>query len=196
MATEPEEAGGAESVEGVLTEFGAFLNDAAATYGIAIAGLGQLSAFLKNNTPPAENPDPSFYFGVGDPNDPSSRKHARLRRSDVMRHCAPGGLVWIRLGQQWAVSVFTGWEHEYRPRLAQAHGCNKDDLLYPLLGDLRLIRHDIVHRKGVATIEHTGKCEVLHWFQPGDEIRLGGEQIGEFLEQHPWDAMRVGPGST
>lgn len=96
----------------------------------------------------------------------------------------------IRLSQQWIVAFFTFWEHEFRPRLAESHAVQPNEIVVPLLGDLRLLRNDVVHHRGVATAETTGRCEILgHWFELGDEIYLA---VGHFIELtalFPWDDL-------
>jgi hypothetical protein len=53
---------------------------------------------------------------------------------------------------------------------------SKLDLKVPVLGDIRLLRNDIVHHNAVAT-PRIAKCEVLKWFAPGDHIQLNAERV-------------------
>ncbi len=97
--------------------------------------------------------------------------------------------------QQWLVYLFSAWEDEYRKRLATAHGrTDKNDLQFPLLGDLRHLRNDIVHHRGIASGDNTGKCTVLQgWFFPGDDILLTTDHLTEFAQLFPWPLLRQGP---
>jgi len=185
-----------ESVADVLNELGSFLNDAAAAEGVAKLGVELVHEKLRQRVHPPENPNPTVYFGIGDPNLPTSRRYAAWTFDDIPVVLADDGPVQARLSQQWVVSVFTAWEHEYRPRLASAHGCPPSDLQYPLLGDLRRLRNDIVHHRGVATQANTGRCEVVHWFSPGDTILVKAEYLAEFMALFPWDAMAAGPAKS
>jgi hypothetical protein len=55
------------------------------------------------------------------------------------------------------------------------------------MGDLRRIRHDILHHRGVASADNTAKCEVIaHWFGVGQPIVIAGEHISEFMALVPW----------
>lgn len=51
------------------------------------------------------------------------------------------------------------------------------------LGDLRHIRHDLVHSSGVASADETGKCAVLKWFRPGDHMLLTMGHVLDFLNE-------------
>lgn len=75
-----------------------------------------------------------------------------------------------RLGQQWVVTTFSEWEERVRPALAAALDLEKNEVVLPILGDLRNWRNDIVHHSGVATAKNTGRNHVLTRFTPGDQI--------------------------
>jgi hypothetical protein len=107
---------------------------------------------------------------------------------------APTGPLQERLGQQLIVYVFTTWEHEYRGRLAAAHACKPTDIKVPLLGDLRLLRHDILHHRGVASSDNSGRCEVLgHWVKDGEDIVIGAKQVNELWHRFPWGELEKAP---
>jgi hypothetical protein len=96
----------------------------------------------------------------------------------------------MRIGWQWIVSFYAAWDEFHRPRLAKALGCEPKAIKVPLLGDLRCLRNDIVHNRGVASPEWAGKCEFLaHWVRIGEPIAVHGEQINEFVRCFPWDAL-------
>ena len=60
-----------------------------------------------------------------------------------------------------------------------------------VLGDLRHIRNDLVHNKGIASEDEAGKCKVLKWFGPGDHIILGMHHVFDFLNQLGFMTMRL-----
>src|SRR5690348_13635332 len=156
-----------ESPSAVIDDLRDFMNDALATSSYARMGLIHEREFLSRPLATAENPDPMIHLGVGDPNEDFA-PYSKWTLSVARRQLAADGPVEQRLGQQWIVYTFTAWEHEYRPRLAQAHGIDRDALTIPLFGDLRLLRNDVVHHHGIATDRNSGKCEVLgHWVTLG-----------------------------
>jgi hypothetical protein len=182
----------ADAVREVLRELGQFLDDAIAAYSFARLGLRSVAETTARLPTMAQNPDPMHYIGVGDPASPEP--FWAWRRSELLWQVAQDGPAETHLGQQWIGHVYTGWQEAYRPRLAAAHGCGKADLRYPVLGDLRLLRNDVVHHRGRATPHNTGRCVVLgHWFAVGDVIRLRDEHFVEFRALLPWDRMTAGP---
>jgi hypothetical protein len=115
-----------------------------------------------------------------------------LSQEQLKREIEDQGRAPRLLGHMWVVFVFTAWEHEYRPRLAEAKACKPDEVEVAVFGDLRHYRHDILHHGGVASKEHTGKCEVLKWFQIGDPIDIRTDQVLDFQER--WSEERSGIG--
>ena len=49
------------------------------------------------------------------------------------------------------------------------------------MGDLRHMRNDIVHHRGVASADHTGRCRVLHWQQVDQQISIGLPHVEQFM---------------
>lgn len=144
------------------------------------------------------NPDPRIFFNpVENPASPAVINPAIWRRSELLERSARGGMVDVTLGWQWVAFVYTEWEHHYRQELARAHGCKREEVLAPLLGDLWHLRHDILHARGVATRYNAGRCKVLkHWFAPGEPIHLTPDHYAEFMHLFPWDHLRAKPAAA
>lgn len=66
------------------------------------------------------------------------------------------------------------WEKSQRLRLGQEAD---------LFGDLHKIRNDLLKNRGIAQKKNTGKCIVLHWFEPGARIQLTLDHVLDFLHQ-------------
>lgn len=183
-----------ESAADVVADLRSALNDAVAAHTFACTGLGLIPDFLERVPRTPENPDPTIFIGNEDPNLPTARHYAFWRRSKALSQVARDGPVEILLSRQWIVYMFHRWEDEFRPRLAAAHRCAAKDLTYPLLGDLRRLRNDVIHHRGIATEKNSGHCEVLsHWFESGDRIHLRGEHFSDFVQRFPWEALEGGP---
>lgn len=81
------------------------------------------------------------------------------------------------LGNLIIVSIYSFGEHYYREKIALEIGFQKpNDLKVPVLGDVGHLRNSILHYNGRA-YKKIKKCEVLRWFQPGDEIILDEVQV-------------------
>lgn len=183
----------AESIQTVLQELQGMLNLAGLTKGFATAGLAEIQRIVASTPRFPTNPDPTVHIGTGDPNDARSKPYAYVKSSELPALVARGGSIEIQLGRQWAVSVFTEWENTFRPRLAAAHGCKPNDIQAYVFGDLRRIRHDLLHNRAIASKTNAGQCDVLQWFAAGDEIVITSEHIAEFMGQIPWDELEGDP---
>jgi hypothetical protein len=181
-----------ETIAAILSELKRDLNDLTAAHTLASAGLIRIREFFTQLPTLPQNPDPLIMIGTGDPNTPEARQYAQWRRSEAIEQTQLKGSAETRLGQQWIVFLYALWEHEYRPRLAVAHNRDPNDERYPLIGDLRLIRNDVIHHRGVATSTNTGRCKVLQWFQPGETIILRGQHFEEFIRIFPWSDLASG----
>lgn len=83
--------------------------------------------------------------------------------------------------QGWIAAVDGAWEKyrtqpPYDPTGSLKHGQQAD-----LFGDLHKIRNDVLKHRVKATRANTGKCKVLRWFQPGDDMRFSLTHVLDFL---------------
>ncbi len=101
------------------------------------------------------------------------------------------GVAFRQLGHQWVVFVYAMWEDEMRGRLATAQGIAHDDVKHPILGDLRLIRNDVVHKRGIATSEWTERCSTVRWFSVGDDVFIDNWMVTEVMDA--FGLTRLGP---
>jgi hypothetical protein len=171
-----------ENADQVAMEFREMLAHAAGTHTAVLGGLAMFGQRLLEHVSGApENPEAQLLVGQGDPNNPTTEAYATWTVRDLPERLSDGGSVAAAASQQWIVYVFTQWEHEYRPRLAAALGISKDEVVVPLMGDIRLLRNDVVHHRGIATSDNTGKCEELDWFQPGDTIYVSDVRLTDFM---------------
>lgn len=130
-----------------------------------------------------QGPDEVIHLTTGDmPTERPSDAFAVWTRRRIDAEAQPGGSVPRQLGHQWVSYVYAMWEHGFRPRLARARSVALDEVRDPLLGDLRLLRHDVLHCRGVATAENTGRCQRLRWFAAGEDIVITGRMVYEFVD--------------
>ncbi len=84
----------------------------------------------------------------------------------------------------WVEQVYFLWESRFRNEMNE--GLQGPDTIRPegdTIGDFRLIRNDLIHNNGVASVEYSGRCKVLKWFKPGERIILGMHHALDFLNQ-------------
>lgn len=182
-------------LERVLAELTDFLNQAAIAHAAATSGPHHLREDLSHAPTVPDNPDPEVYFGIGDPNLTDHRNYAHLSKFELLDLLRPDGPIEDLLGQQWVTHVFAHWEHYYRPTIAEAIGCEPDDVHHDLFGDLRCLRHDILHARGHATLDNAGRCIRLgHWVVIGQQIQIRNARIDEFMHMLPSVPLVVASG--
>ena len=123
----------------------------------------------------------SFHYGNGDPNDPKSRALHRTTQGAYKARNAKGGANHIRAGQLLVVLLYEYWESEHRSKVAMVLGVDRDVLKVPFIGDLRLLRQDVIHHQGIVRPETVKKLEVLGGFTQDAAIALSGEQVEDLI---------------
>ncbi|HEY5273058.1 MAG TPA: hypothetical protein VIJ34_07460 [Acidimicrobiales bacterium] len=103
------------------------------------------------------NTDPTMFFGSGDPNEAFAPFVQRPLR-ELIAKSSKGGSYIDLIGHGWIITVFSSWEEEFRALIAGGLGLLTDDLQCDLLGDLRHMRNDIAHHRGIATARNTERC--------------------------------------
>lgn len=48
------------------------------------------------------------------------------------------------------------------------------------MGDLRLLRHSIIHHRGIVHKE-VKKCQLLKWFSEGDQVMIDEDKFKEMV---------------
>lgn len=124
-----------------------------------------------------ENPDPNLSLSPHDPNDPKAVADASWRKSQIEGAAATDGWLQQWLTHAWLATMFARWEAHYRPAFADANGVEEKQVRSDVIGDIRNLRNDVIHHRGIATKKNTGKCKVLTQFNEGDMILLRPEDV-------------------
>jgi hypothetical protein len=88
------------------------------------------------------------------------------KQGDVKKRNERNGKNQQILGNMCLVMAYAYWEKYLRIKLEGALGLQKDGLKSPIWGDLKILRHCILHR----TNKDLKKLQLLKWFQDDDEI--------------------------
>jgi hypothetical protein len=84
----------------------------------------------------------------------------------------------------WIIGLFAAWEKRFRGELSKLLKLPEGEALAcDEMGDLRLMRNDILHDHGIASRERTGRCRSLRWFGVGQSIRVNTSHIYEFHQK-------------
>jgi hypothetical protein len=76
------------------------------------------------------------------------------------------------------VMIFAFWNEEIGPRLARCKNIDPNEIKVDALGDLRLLRHAIIHNKGVLSQAAQAKLKVMKdLFVPDTEIVVSHDDM-------------------
>ncbi|HEX4436987.1 MAG TPA: hypothetical protein VH061_09340 [Solirubrobacteraceae bacterium] len=171
-------------VDPVFQEFVDALNALAGAHAFAMQGIEKAREYwtgLVAQAKPPTTADSTVYITQGPQDAPSTVAYSKWRLGDLPELLGGGGSVMTQVSQQWAITLFTEWEAHYRARISKAMGLDKP-LQLAAFGDLRHFRNDIVHHRGVATAENSGKAEVFKsWFRQGEPMYFDTYKVAEFM---------------
>lgn len=98
---------------------------------------------------------------------------------------------------QWFAYMHAIWDEQFRGRIAAFFSTpeqplEKNDVINDFFGDIRRIRNDYVHRRGVA--DEATKVKLLDWgFVKGQPLDITTEQMLSLVDLFPRDALKVKP---
>jgi hypothetical protein len=172
--------------EEIYAELREVLNALAGAHAFALQGIRKERDYwegqLKNATPPT-NSHSTVSLANGPPDAPSTVAYSKWQLGELPQLLAGGGEVMTRISHQWVISTFAEWDEHYRPRITEALGLD-EPIGWPPFGDLRHFRNDVVHNRGRASREHSGKAQVFtDWFQRGEAMFFDVFKVAEFMSE-------------
>ncbi len=101
------------------------------------------------------------YASLEDPTSPPVIHHRITRAHDFLRANAEAGFNEQHVCWSIIVFLFAYWDEQVRPEIAAVRGVEPNDVKVDALGDLRLIRNSIVHKKGVLSAADHAKLNKM-----------------------------------
>ncbi|WP_116867495.1 hypothetical protein [Pseudomonas syringae] len=107
--------------------------------------------------------------------------HARMDISMFVEKSKKNGFFVNEICKSLLCSIYSLWDETYRHKISKAAGVEASTLIAPLMGDLRKIRHCILHNK--STIPENGyQFEVLDWKLAPGALAITAEMFREFID--------------
>lgn len=122
----------------------------------------------------------AMIYGKGDPNTPEAIWLHRCTQGQYKSRNSEAGDNFKFIGNMCIISLYQYWEDHYRSKVANLFAMPKNELKAPIFGDLRLLRHSIVHHAGIA-LKNIEKSEVLKWYKEGDNIFVSKSQFEDVI---------------
>jgi len=127
-----------------------------------------------------------------DPTKPDVIHNRIIRAVDYIAANAPGGSNEQRLARAIVVFLFTYWEDEIRPRLAKAKGAEAKEVRSDIMGDMRILRHAILHAKSIISPSEHRRLKKLGSMFPADKpIHISYEDMHQIFVLIKQDCGRL-----
>ncbi|MBV4537240.1 hypothetical protein [Pseudomonas urmiensis] len=107
--------------------------------------------------------------------------HARMDVSMFVEKSKKNGFFVNELCKSLLCSIYSLWDETYRHKIAKAAEVEAGALIAPLMGDLRKIRHCIIHNKSIIP-EDGYQFEVLTWKLAPGALAITAEMFREFID--------------
>ena len=176
----------------VLREFGLFLDKQLGVYCDCLTGFEGNRARVELVIPRARRPvgraikdglPVIVWASVEDPESPDVIHHRITRAADFVGANSETGFNEQQICWAIITFVFAYWNEEIRPQIARARAMKSDDIKVSEFGDLRILRHNILHNNGLLPANEHAKLLVLGSLcQPGATIVFTHEQMKKLFE--------------
>lgn len=155
-------------------------------YSCAALGIANLAAKFS-----VYNPDRSknLFVGVGHPNKGSFQGVMKI--GEYLDSSARNGEFSNTIAKAFVTTIYSLWDEYYRHLLAKEVGATAAELKSGLMGDLRKVRHYIVHKKSIVT-EKLEQLEELQWvLKAGESLKISDEMFQKLMNQINTMLVRV-----
>lgn len=118
------------------------------------------------------------WASVEDPSSPDVIHHRIIRAEDFAAANSEAGFNEQQVCWSIIVFMFAYWDEEIRPQIARIRGVKTDDVKLDELGDLRILRKNIVHAGGMLPGSEHKKLKVMaDLCKPDERINLTHDQM-------------------
>ena len=102
------------------------------------------------------------WASVEDPTSPDVLHHRIIRADEFVAANSEAGFNEQQLCWSIIVFLYAYWEEEIRPQIAEVRGVKSRDIKIHALGDLRILRKNIIHNGGVLPNNEYAKLKVMN----------------------------------
>lgn len=179
-----------EAFDAVVREYIDFVNMQVGVYMDALAGFAGHHARVErqvhrvsrrsHRSDSGEGETVVVWASYEDPTKPDVIHNRITRAVDYLDSNRPGGSNEEQHARAIVVFLYTAWESEFRPRLARARSVGLSDVTSDIMGDLRHLRHAIIHTRGVLRADAHAKLK-----------ELGGMFVADKVVDLPYEGMHT-----
>ncbi len=155
----------------ICRDFIDLINAHVGTYVDACAGFAgnkarverQVAKIMRRQSanPNAKDGTIAVFASFDDPDHPDAIHHRIVAAKEFIAANSEAGSHEQIHGAAAVVFLFAKWDEVVRPALARAKGVSSSDITLNIMGDLRLLRHAILHNNGVLRLKDHGKLKLI-----------------------------------
>lgn len=155
----------------ILRGFIDFVNSQVGVYCDCLAGFEGNKARIERQTARVQRPvsrriedgQPVIVWAsVEDPASPDVLHHRIIRADEFVTVNSEAGFNEQQLCWSIIVFLYAYWDEEIRPQIAKVRGVKSNDVKIHALGDLRILRKNIIHNSGVLPNNEYAKLTVMN----------------------------------
>jgi hypothetical protein len=146
-------------------------------YTFSVSGLEEHAKKLASLT---QGHTKNLVVGTGPPEE--GQWHASIKISEVIKSSQKNGVFADKIAKSFVTAMYSEWDEYYRHKLAREASVTAKSIQCDLMGDLRLIRHCIVHSKSTVTDEHR-KLKQLRWSLLPGSLIITKEMLSTLIDQ-------------
>jgi hypothetical protein len=190
-----------EAFENGIREYIAFVNQQVGVYMDALAGFAGHHTRVERqvhrvnrrvrSTVDESGQNIVVWASYEDPTKPDVIHNRIIRASDYIAANAPGGSNEQQHARAVLVFLYTYWEDETRPRLAASKGVEKTAIRSDVMGDLRILRHAILHSKGILAGKQHRRLKKGDLFGPDHPVHIPYEGMHQIFVRIKQDCARM-----
>jgi hypothetical protein len=177
-----------EAIDNIVRQFISSVNEQVGMYMDALAGFAGHHTRVERQIQRVSLPSQArtnekgesvvSWTSYEDPTKPDVIHNRIIRAIDYVAANAPGGSNEQQLAKAIVVFLFTYWEDEIHPQLAKAKGAEVKEVRSDIMGDMRILRHAILHAKSVIShTEHRRLKKMGSMFTAGKPIHISYEDM-------------------
>jgi hypothetical protein len=149
-----------------------------------------LADYAKKLASGAKEPDKKLIVGTGHPD--AGRWHASMKIGEAIESSQADGAFSNKIAKSFIVAMYSEWDEVYRHQVALEVGVVSKAVKCDLMGDLRLLRHCIVHNKSIIADEQS-KVRELKWPLLPGKLAITDSMFSQLIDQINRMLVRVEP---
>ena len=202
LPTKPPSGAPSARFDDIVREYIDFVNSQVGAYMDALAGFaGHFTRVerqvhrvsrLSHRATAAKGEPVVVWASYEDPTQPDIIHNRIVRADDYLAINSRGGSNEQQHARAIIVFLYTAWESDLRPRLAQARGVELNEIRSDIMGDLKQLRHAIIHARGILDADSHRKLKQLtSMFLPDAPVTIAYDDMHTIVVKVKQDCARL-----